>query len=225
MTKGTAELCGAEAWLRTADGVLCGLNHALSNRIAALGAIDGVGDGIQGRVAVPPGMGREFERMDGLLRLYRLMEAADEARAEPTRIADALPDAVRLFQHHLAVRDVPCSVDSAMDVSPVLVPPGALTQALLALMCGAARRVRDRSAQGGIIVRCGGDADWAVVAVETRGAAKPVDEPEPRELAAVRWLLRRGLASADSAPAPGGALRLSMRVGTLANARRQERGG
>ncbi len=229
MTDTGTGVCGAETWLRTADGVLCGLNHALSNRIAAIGAIDPAPDGRDGShaglSATAPAIGRELERIDGLLRLYRLMEAADEAPVEPARVADVLPDAVRLYQHHLSVRDVPCSVDSAIDVSPVLAPPGALTQALLVLMCAVARRASDRTAKGGIIVRCGGDADWVVVAVETRGAAKATDdEAEPRELSAVRWLLRSSAVTAEWSATVGGGLRISMRIGALAAARRRERG-
>jgi hypothetical protein len=229
VTESTMGATGAEAWLQTADGVLCGLNHALSNRIAAIGAVDAaVADGHDvGHVspaAVSPSIGRELERIDRLLRLYRLLESADGAPAEPARIADALPDAVRLFQHHLAVRDVPCAVESALDLSPVLLPPAALTQALLVLMCAAARRAANTSPNGGIVLRCGGDADWVVVAVETRGLAKVLNEAEPRELGAARWLLRHGAVTVDTAPTPGGGLRVSMRVETLATARRRERG-
>jgi signal transduction histidine kinase len=207
--------------------VLRGLNHEFSNLLTALGGVslgsDGE-DGDDGADGGPSRLDQEIERLDGLLRLYRLLPFAARAGGEPVLVADIIPDAVQLLKHHLELRDVPCEVEGVADLLPVVVHPTALTQAVLLCLCAAARSLPAADASAGIRVRCGGDTEWAHVVAETTVPTDgAVSDSEPAEFVALRWLLRGAEGTATLTRGGEGVVRASIRVATLIRTRAVER--
>jgi hypothetical protein len=213
----------AEAWVRTADALLCGLNHALSNRISSLLVVSperverGLGAAEAARV------GAELTKLEELLRLYRLLERSDLASAEPVRVPDAVADALALFSRHPALRDIECTVAGDADLPAVLLNPSVLVHAMAFLVCAVAARL-DSNESGALHVAYTGDLAWVTIAVETRSPIAEAETAGAPALDVVRWLLRGAPVTAAESRAPGGGLRLEFRLPTLASQRRQERG-
>ncbi|MFI5233763.1 MAG: hypothetical protein ACHQSE_14790 [Gemmatimonadales bacterium] len=220
----------AQSWLETSDAVLRGLNHEFSNRLSLarltpqLTALLASGE---------PGMQRvtadadRSEDLLHLLRLYRLMVFGTGEQAEPLLISDNIVDAVDLFRHHTAFRDLDIRVNADATIPPVLMGTGALTQALLLLLCAAARRVAlVRGDTGMLVVDFTATADSVRIAVRADGLAESggagathADEEAP-ELVALRYLVRDVNGAAECTPA-GAALS----VGTLVSLRQREKRG
>ena len=220
----TREGAAAEAWLHTMNPVLRGLNHEFSNLLTALGGVSLGPDGEDADDAGRSRLDEEIERLDGLLRLYRLLPFAARAGGEPVLLADIIPDAVLLLKHHLELRDVPCDVEGVADLLPVVVHPTALTQAVLLCLCAAARKLPASNASAGIRVRCGGDKEWAHVVAETTAPTDDaVEEGEPAEFVALRWLLRGAEGTSTLSRGDDGVVKASIRVATLIRTRAGER--
>jgi hypothetical protein len=218
-------LAAVEAWLRTADALLCGLNHAFGNRLFSLAVMAPWGDGSASHAAELEGIVAETGRLSELLKLYHLLESSEFALAEATRVSDVVPGALALLAHHPTVRDLPCTVEGNVETPPVLLVPSALVQALLLLLCAAAAHASAGREAAGIHLSYGGDSDWVTIAVETRTSVPSGQAVEVPELPAVRWLLRGTDVTESAALTPEGRLRLELRVATLANLRSREHGG
>jgi hypothetical protein len=213
------EGAAAAAWLHTMNPVLRGLNHEFSNLLTALGGVS-----LEEEGAGRSRLDEEIERLDGLLRLYRLLPFAARAGGEPVLLEDIIPDAVLLLKHHLELRDVSCEVEGVAGLVPVVVHPTALTQAVLLCLCAAARTLPAADASAGIRVRCGGDTEWTHVVAETTVPAEGVeDAAEPSEFLALRWLLRGAEGTATLSRGEEGVARASIRVATLIRTRAGER--
>ncbi|MBA4070826.1 MAG: hypothetical protein C0497_03180 [Gemmatimonas sp.] len=212
-----------EAWLRTADALLCGLNHALSNRVSGLAIISLLREGWQMNAAEVEELTAEMAKLDDLLRLYRLLERHDAAQAEPILVPDAVSDALALFAHHPLVREVTCTVSGDADTPPVLLVPSAFVHALALLISAAAVRIDGGTRAGGLHLSYAHDAALVSIVVETRTPAWALPEDDPNggvpELAAIGWLTRGAAVSVAESRTSDGALRLEMRLRTLARAR------
>lgn len=212
-----------EAWLRTADALLCGLNHALSNRTSGLAIVSLLRDGRPVNAAEVEELSAETAKLNDLLRVYRLLERHDAAQAEPIRVPDAISDALALFAHHPLVRDVACAVSGDADTPPVLLVPAALVHALVLLISAAAVRIDGGARAGGLHLSYAGDSEWVTIVVETQTPAwaLPEDGPDGRvpELTAIGWLTRGAAVRVAESRSANGALRLEMRLWTLARAR------
>ncbi len=202
--------------------VLRGLNHAFSNRLSSLGAV-GAGLGAPEDGPVGAQVDAEAERLERLLRLYRLLPFASGV-PEPAQVTCAADDALALFQYHLAFRDVPCEVDGDPTTPPVLLNPATLMQAVLLLLCAAARHLGEETMPEGIRLRYEGNADAVELVAETNAVAS-LGGDEPPELRALRWIARDAAVEAAVAVTPRGTVRATLRLGTLAFLRRRERGG
>ncbi|MBI1809690.1 MAG: hypothetical protein HYR75_07315 [Gemmatimonadetes bacterium] len=213
----------AEAWMSAAGNVLRGLNHGFSNRLSALGAV-AAGLGSPDEASMGEQVDGEIGRLEGLLRLYRLLPMAGALPAEPAQVSDAMDDAVGLFRHHYALRDVACTVEGDPMTPPVLVNLTVLTQAVLLLLCAAARHLPADQYADGVVLRYAGDSDWVDLTAET-GVAVPLAEGTTSEVAALRWMVRDAAGDASVMRTARGLVRATLRVGTLANLRRRERGG
>lgn len=216
----------AESWLRTADALLCGLNHALSNRAAGLAIVSLLREGRQISAVEVEELTAETAKVDKLLRLYRLLERHDAAQVEPIRVPDAVSDALALFAHHPLVREVTCTVSGEADTPPVLLVPSAFVHALVLLVNAAAIRIDGGARAGGLHLSYAHDSAWVTIAVETRTPAWALPEDGPDgsvpELAAIGWLTRGAAVSTAESRTSNGALRLEMRLRTLARARNLE---
>jgi hypothetical protein len=216
----------ASAWRDVAENVLHGLNHALSNRLNSLASYavllesgEEVDQEQQHTVI------SEVERLEHLLKLYRLVPFAGGSATEPVRVNDAVPDALAMLQHLLDVRDVPVAVHGNADTPPLLGSSLALTQALLLMLSSVAQLVPEGSGSAGILLHYTGDADWIYLATET---AVPVDSTERREiidLSALHALVPTARIAASTITPEAAIVRISMRIPTLAATRRKQREG
>ena len=132
-----------DQWLRVNEKVLKGLNHQLTNRIAALDAVTHLFDpGERTDLELVQTLAREVERIGTLLRLYRMLPAEPTALPEPVRVQDIVPYVLELHTYHADLRGVTCVLSKAGDPDPVCVRPSALLRSLLVLLesARAARR-------------------------------------------------------------------------------------
>jgi hypothetical protein len=128
-----------DQWLRVNEKVLKGLNHQLTNRLAALEAVTHLFE--PGEVTDPAlvqTMAREVDRLATLLRLYRLLPAEPTALPEPVRVQDIVPAVLELHTYHADLKGVTCLLGEASDPEPVCVRPSALLRSLLVLLESAA---------------------------------------------------------------------------------------
>jgi hypothetical protein len=128
-----------DQWLRVNEKVLKGLNHQLTNRLAALDAVSHLFE--PGETTDPQlvsTMAREVERVGTLLRLYRMLPAEPTALPEAVRVQDIVPCVLELHTYHADLRGVACVMGEASDPEPVCVRPSALLRSLLVLLESAA---------------------------------------------------------------------------------------
>jgi hypothetical protein len=141
MKDGAASMMPPADWLPTQEGLLRGLNHALSNRASSLGAIAML---TEGAATLDPkiqaALTKDVEQLGELLALYRLLPAEAVARREASRFDDAITRAIALLEHHPDCRNVRFAV-AAPEVPPdpvALLGRDALKASVM-LLLGAAR--------------------------------------------------------------------------------------
>lgn len=128
-----------DQWLRVNEKVLKGLNHQLTNRVAALEAITQLFEpGELTDEQLHQTMAREVERVGTLLRLYRMLPAEPTALPETIRVQDIVPCVLELHTYHADLKSVPCVLGEASDPEPICVRPSALLRSLLVLLESAA---------------------------------------------------------------------------------------
>lgn len=128
-----------DQWLRVNEKVLKGLNHQLTNRLAAFEAMTHLfepGEVVDTQLMQT--MTREVERLGTLLRLYRLLPAEPTALPEAVRIQDIVPAVLELHTYHADLKGVACLLGDVTDPDPVCVRPSALLRSLLVLLESAA---------------------------------------------------------------------------------------
>lgn len=209
------------------QGALRGLNHALSNRVAAVAALGACltsDEPIDAELL--QALRAEGDRLERLLHLQRLL-GGTSAPAEAVHLPDLVPDVAALYAQQSAMRDLPLEVATDAAVVPVRVRPSALAQAMLAMLGAAAAWAR--GARGAtLLLRTGGDATTTVVSVEARwpvgadapaGAAAPTVAPQ---LHAAAWLLADAEARVQLQPLDAG-VRVELALPTLLELRRRAR--
>ncbi|HYV96314.1 MAG TPA: hypothetical protein VE967_02540 [Gemmatimonadaceae bacterium] len=158
-----------------------------------------------------------------LVSLFRLLQFADRAQPEACGLSDIVPFAVTLLKHHVDGHDAECVVHAVGEPPAVLVPPAAMTQALVSVLVGALPRP-DLSDESNITIELSGDVDSASIALSwtpsTRESSSPDDQYS--SLDAVRWLLRDANATVTR-KTESGIVRTLITVPSLAAARRLER--
>ena len=86
-----------DQWLRVNEKVLKGLNHQLTNRLAALEAVFHLFEpGEVTDTQLLQTLGKEVERVGTLLRLYRMLPAEPTALPEAVRVQDIVPSVLEL---------------------------------------------------------------------------------------------------------------------------------
>lgn len=214
----------AESWLETSDAVLRGLNHEFSNRLSLarlapqLSSLVAAGEPQLERYAADAERAEDLLR---LLRLYRLMVFASSEQAEPLLFSDVVPDAVDLFQHHTAFRDLEVRVNSDDTIPPVLMGPAALTQAVLLVLCAVARRSSVPLGDTGVLaIDFAADANAVRVAVRGDAVGPARGAGDSPEFPALRHLVRGVEGAVETVD--GGAV---LSVGTLVRLRQLEKRG
>jgi len=156
-----------DQWLRVNEKVMKGLNHQLTNRVAALEAVAHLFE--PGEATDPQllqTMAREVERVGTLLRLYRLLPAEPTTLPEAVRVQDIVPQVLELHTYHADLRGVPCLLGEASDPEPVCVRPSALLRSLLVLLESAAGHTSRTGSGLPIVLAYHGDATTVAIDVE-----------------------------------------------------------
>jgi nitrogen-specific signal transduction histidine kinase len=214
----------AQSWLVTSDAVLRGLNHEFSSRLSLarlapqLSAMLAAGEPGMQKLADDAG---RSEDLFNLLRLYRLMVFTSNEPSEPLLVSDVVGDAVALFKHHSTFRDLDVQVNAAGTIPPVLMNPGALTQAVLLLISATARQLDVTPGDTGtIVLGFSADTDAVRISAQAADAGHYAATGELPELPALRYLIRDVEGAADVTR--GGA---TMSIGTLVRLRQREKRG
>lgn len=210
------------------DGVLRGIAHALSNRVAALSGVAGLVDfGDLSAERLSRALGAEVAQLGALVELVRLVPADSRQRAEALELQAVLPQIVALHAMHPDLRDIPCTLAHDGRAAPVHLKRSALVYATLLLLDAAKR---DAASNGSVAVGYGGDPVSVTIVVESRRGPDPAgatdDATALRErISAVLSQLDPVLA-AEVGPVTEGesrGVRIALRLPTLAEVRRRER--
>jgi len=156
-----------DQWLRVNEKVLKGLNHQLTNRLAALEAITHLFD--PGETTDPQllhTLAHEVERVGTLLRLYRLLPAEPTVLPEAVRVQDIIPHVLELHTHHADLRGVTCLLGEASDPDPVCVRPSALLRSLLVLLESAAGHTSRAGSGLPIVLAYSGTPTTVTISIE-----------------------------------------------------------
>lgn len=128
-----------DQWLRVAEKLLRGLNQELGNRVATLDATVGSFEPDRPIDAeFVNAVSSDVARLHRLLTLYRSLTTEALLAAEPTRLQDVVPLAMRLHEHHPDLRVIYCHAAGDPDTRPVLVRQPALVRCLLVLIASVA---------------------------------------------------------------------------------------
>ena len=217
-----------DQWLRVSEKVMKGLNHKLTNRVAALEAVVAIFDPSQGPDAeLVLSLTSEVRELHGLLQLFRLMPAESFAEAEASRLQDVMPQVLQLHCHHADLRVIPFELHEDSEACPILVRQSALLRCLLVVLEAAA----------GNALRSGTDHPLQIsyaqidmdVVIRIAGPAAPTQlifSGEGSLIHAVRTALAHAHGSVEGHATPmDGYDRVAyeVRLPTLAEARRLER--
>ena len=182
---------GAACWVAEESALLRGLNHSLSNRVAAVSALAGVLEADEAPGAqLTAALASESRRLETVLRLLRLLAGMPGAGTEPIQLGELLPEVALLHAQHADFREgEPATVTGAPDALPVVTTTMSLVRAVLALL----------SAARGAGARAALDYDGDERVVRLRVSPEPAAPLDPslaeRAAAAARWLLRGDEAS------------------------------
>ena len=174
-------------WLVIHDELLRGITHALSNRIATIGAAAYMLE--HGDVPVEEtivSLRAETDRMDMLLQQLRQLPERPGADAEPMTINDACSTAVRVHAHHGELRDFECDFEIDPDVYPIWAEPHSFTHALLVALTTAKRNAAPGSR---VVIQASGDVNIVRVRVIARQPTALSDALNEADAAAAGWLL------------------------------------
>ena len=156
-----------DQWLRVNEKVLKGLNHQLTNRLAALEAVAQLFEpGEPTDRQLVDTLGREVERVATLLRLYRMMPAEPTAAPDAVRVQDIIPSVLELHTYHADLRGVTCLLGETGDPQPVCVRASALLRSLLVLLESAAGHTSRTGSGLPIVLSYGGTPTTVTITIE-----------------------------------------------------------
>lgn len=210
------------------DAILRGMAHALSNRVAALGGINGLAD--PGQIwteRLSKALHDEARRLEVILRLMRLLP--DDGRGEPgaVELQSLVPDVVALHGYQSALLQVECSAVYDRETMPVFANRPYLVHALLLAIDAAKRHAHAQGSR--VSVSYSGDADRVIIRVATEPPATPgkAGTTAPEHTAPSATALRAAIAGAGgpsdvTITTDGEQLRIELPVPTLAAGRRAQ---
>jgi hypothetical protein len=219
-----------DQWLRVSEKVLKGLNHQLTNRVAALEAVVGMCDD-DGSMEpeVMRALAEEVTRLGHLLILFRCMPAEPFAGSEPVRLQDVIPQLLELHGHHADLRNIIVEISADPETLPLLVRPSALLRCLLVVLESGAGNALRSGIYGPLTLSYTGDAREVRVVFESpQPPGQLLFTGEGSIVHAVRSALAHANAVFGAAVVHGDAgerIRYELRLPTLPEARRVEREG
>lgn len=156
-----------DQWLRVNEKVLKGLNHQLTNRLAALEAVAQLFEpGEMTDRQLVDTLAREVERVATLLRLYRMIPAEPTAAPEAVRVQDIIPCVLELHTYHADLRGVTCLLGELSDPQPVCVRPSALLRSMLVLLESAAGHTSRTGSGLPIVLSYSGTPTTVTISIE-----------------------------------------------------------
>jgi signal transduction histidine kinase len=174
-------------WLTVHDEILRGMAHALSNRIATVGAAAYMLE--NGDVPVEQvlhSLRDESGRMEQLLQLLRVLPQRPGAEAEPATANEACAAAVSLHAHHPDLRDCPCDIEIDAAVYPIWAEPHSFGHALVVALTTAKRNAASGDR---VTLRVTGNTDvvhFRAIAGQVVDVNDSLNESDAR---AAAWLL------------------------------------
>jgi signal transduction histidine kinase len=153
------------------DAILRGMAHALSNRVAALGGINGLADpGEIWTERLSKALHDEARRLEDILRLMRLLP--DDGRGEPGAIElqPLVPDVVALHAYQSALLQVECAAIYDRETMPVFANRPRLVHALLLAIDAAKRHAQSKG--GRVSVSYAGDAECVTIRGQATAARR-----------------------------------------------------
>jgi hypothetical protein len=166
-----------DQWLRVNEKVLKGLNHQLTNRVAALEAVTQLFEpGETTDEQLVQTMAREVERISTLMRLYRMLPAEPTALPEPIRVQDIVPSVLELHTYHADLKGVACVLGEASDPEPICVRPSALLRSLLVLLESAAGHAYRTGSGLPIVLAYHGTSSAVTISIEAPACATPAKD-------------------------------------------------
>lgn len=158
------------AWLPAVERFQRGLNHALSNRAAAIAAVASVIEGDD--VEMVARLRDEGSQLDRLLQLMRVLPRHRMSSPEPIRLGDLVSDVVAIWAEHPEYRDQPITIAGFDEAPPLRCHLQAMQHALLlglTLTADAGAPVRVQAAWDDAGVTIGfGDAEPVATTVPGR---------------------------------------------------------
>ena len=217
-----------DQWLRVSEKVLKGLNHKLTNRVAAIESVVAVlePDGSSDPELVAA-LASEVAKLHELLTLFRLMPAEPFATAEPVRLQDVIPQMLRLHLHHADLKEIPFDVHEDQSAQPVLVRQSALLRCLLVLLESVAGNALRSQAAAPLRVTYAQRGNYLEITFEgpaPRGQL--IFSGDGSLIHAARAALAHAHAEVEGLATPGAEfdmVRYEIRLPALAEARRLER--
>ena len=155
------------------DAILRGMAHALSNRVAALGGINGLAD--PGQIwteRLSKALHDEARRLEEILRMLRLLPADGRGDPGAIELQPLVPDVIALHAYQSALLQVECTAVYDRETMPVFANRPLLVRTLLLTIDSAKRHAHARG--GRVSVSYGGDADRVTVRVATEPSPSPV---------------------------------------------------
>lgn len=141
-------------WTTLSEDLLCGLVHAINNRITALSAFAELAE-MDGESIEAPVLRVEITRLHQVSALVGVI-AIRNNEIEALDFREVLELALTIHWHHPGMRPVPCTIEQSGVGLLVRVPRWALMRLLL-LMVDAAKRAGTAAHQSGVEVRLSGD--------------------------------------------------------------------
>jgi hypothetical protein len=176
----------SEAWLAVSDELLWGINHALSNRLAALISLVRILEHSEtGLDPLLDVLRREVDTLERTISLLRLLPRNAGELPEPVRLVELLPDVLALHRLQSEIRDLDFQLHEQPDLQPVWIEPATLAHALL-LLLSAATRIARRARQSSISIWCRGDSEWVELIIES--PPSPTGEPLQVDATAQEWV-------------------------------------
>lgn len=203
--------------------------HALSNRVAALGGINGLADpGEIWTERLSKALHDEARRLEDILRLMRLLPEDGRGDAGAIELQSLLPDVIALHSYQSALLQVECSAVYDRETMPVFANRPQLVHALLLAIDAAKRHAHGRG--GRVSVSYAGDADSVTIRVATEpstapgkaGTATPANTAAPSPAALRAAIASVGGPSEVAITTDGEQLRIELPVPTLAAGRRSQ---
>lgn len=131
-------------WNDVSDSLIGGIAHALSNRVATLGALGELmrmdGDASEGSTMLR----QEAGRFEAIIQSLRLLGNEAGVSAEALEMRDLLDQALALHKFHRDLRDVEITIDAEERIPPVRVERRPTIHALVMLLAVATAGAAER---------------------------------------------------------------------------------